>query len=246
MRGLIGLFWLIATPLYALSPFATDATGQGIIFAQYQDDLDIYPHRIMGSIREKDTLFVRDHTDKDYAVSVSQTGHVFEDVKPHIGDMDGDGFNDVMVVETSVKLGASIAVYSMATGTLRKIGQTPYVGRASRWYAPVGFGDFNDDGNMDLAFVDRPHLARILRVFTLTGGALREVAAASGVTNHAIGDEVIWGGVRRCNGRDEIVVKDVTTGRVTVARVTAQGKIAGTVTPHKATPRGYERALNCH
>lgn len=52
-------------------------------------------------------------------------------------------------------------------------------------------------GAREPAFVDRPHLAKVLRVWRLTGGRLAEVASLQDVTNHQIGWESIAGGLQR-------------------------------------------------
>lgn len=253
MRWLALALGLTATQVLAetpvAGPFTAQATGKGITLARYQSPLDIYPHRIMGRIVEKDTLYVwNDRETTSYELSLSQANpaHVFEDIAPHIGDLDGDGLNDVTVIETSLTRGASLAVYSVKSGRLEKIAQTPYIGQRNRWFAQVGIGDFNQDGQQDVAFVDRPHLARVVRVYSFIDGTFQEIAAAKGVTNHAIGDEVIWGGVRRCNGRDEMVLRDVASGKfITLWIDPTSEKIAGEKQALTATIANSDRALTC-
>ncbi len=135
---------------------------------------------------------------------------VFEDLVPRLADMNGDGTPEIIVVETDVKLGAQLAIYgSRAEGGLKKIAATPFIGTRFRWLAPVGIADFNGDGDMDVAYIDRPHLAKILRVWTFRDGALQEIATLEGVTNHLIGQNHIIGGVRDCgDGLPEMIVAD--------------------------------------
>ena len=64
------------------------------------------------------------------------------------------------------------------------------------------------DGAVEIAFVDRPHLARTLRIWRYVDGGLTEVAAASGVSNHRLGAPVIEGGLRDCGQGPELVVVD--------------------------------------
>jgi hypothetical protein len=104
----------------------------------------------------------------------------------------------VVVVETDPDLGAQLAVYALRQGALVKAAATPHIGQRFRWLAPVGVADLNGDGVTDIAYVDRPHLAKTLRVWSWAPGGLTEIAALEGVTNHRIGDEVIWGGLRDC------------------------------------------------
>jgi hypothetical protein len=199
------------------------AFGQaaGIAKAWYDKDSDIYGHRIMGSIAEHLRLNA-ELTDGtvvtlDLAAGGNPT-HVFEDMAPRLADMDGDGTNELVVVETDVAAGAALAIYGLGDGGLKKLAETPHIGSPFRWLAPVGVGDFNGDGRMDVAYVDRPHLAKLLRVWSFDGDNLTEIARASGLTNHRIGDEVIAGGVRTCGGQDQMVLLTGNWKRIVVAR----------------------------
>ncbi|MEO1918162.1 MAG: hypothetical protein ABGW81_00290 [Paracoccaceae bacterium] len=93
--------------LIAWLPMAAVAGG-GIIEAEYGGDVDVYPHRIMGDIYEKQELIVVDADGVKHSLTLSS--NVFEDMAPRVADMDGDGRGDVVVVETSVTLGASLAI----------------------------------------------------------------------------------------------------------------------------------------
>jgi hypothetical protein len=199
------------------------AFGQaaGIAKAWYDKDSDIYGHRIMGSIAEHLRLNA-ELTDGtvvtlDLAAGGNPT-HVFEDMAPRLADMDGDGTNELVVVETDVAAGAALAIYGLGDGGLKKLAETPHIGSPFRWLAPVGVGDFNGDGRMDVAYVDRPHLVKLLRVWSFDGDNLTEIARASGLTNHRIGDEVIAGGVRTCGGQDQMVLLTGNWKRIVVAR----------------------------
>jgi hypothetical protein len=47
------------------------------------------------------------------------------------------------------------------------LASTPWIGQRFRWLAPVAAADLDGDGAMELAYVDRPHLARTLRVWRI-------------------------------------------------------------------------------
>jgi hypothetical protein len=71
------------------------------------------------------------------------------------------------------------------------------IGQRNRWLAPIGAADLDGDGRVEIAYVDRPHLARTLRVWrSRPGGTLTEIATATGLTNHRIGEAFITGGIR--------------------------------------------------
>jgi hypothetical protein len=135
----------------------------------------------MGDIYEKQELIVVGADGVKHSLTLSS--NVFEDIAPRVADMDGDGRGDVVVVETSVTLGASLAIYSLGEDGLFKLTATPHIGK-------------------------------VLRFWTVRDGKLVEMAAASGLTNHRIGDAFISGGVRDCAGADEIVTASGDWSRV--------------------------------
>ncbi len=150
---------------------------------------------------------------------------VFEDVEARVVDVTGDGLAEVVVVETDLQRGAALAVYD-ASG--RRIA-TPFFGQRHRWLAPAGVGDFDGDGRIEIAYVDRPHLAKELVFVRLERDRLREVGRVAELTNHRIGDDFITGGVRNCGQGDELVLAsaDWTQAKVaTMAGARAAGKVA--------------------
>ena len=88
------------------------------------------------------------------------------------------------------------------------IAATPYIGRSNRWLASIGIADFNGDGDIDIAYIDRPHLAKTLRVRTHKNGKLTEAANITGLSNHRIGDSFISGGIRTCGETPEMITAD--------------------------------------
>ena len=180
---------------------AGPTTAQEIIAAHLSLPTDRYGHAVLGDALEWGGL--------DITLSNGRTlrfrlpgSHVFEDVTARVDDFDGDGQAEVMVVETSLTQGASLAIYD----TTGKRAATPFIGQPNRWLAPAGWGDFDGDGQTEIAYIDRPHLARELVVLRLSGARLTEIARAPGFTNHRIGDTGISGGTRRCNGRESLIV----------------------------------------
>lgn len=149
---------------------------------------------------------------------------VFEDVSARVVDLDGDGSAEVLVVETDLALGASLAVYN----TAGKVTATPYIGAPHRWLAPAGVGDFDDDGHPEIAYIDRPHVTRDLVFLRYADGTLTALARLPNLTNHRIGDTQISGGVRNCGQGDELVLANPDWTAVMAARLdgTAPRQIA--------------------
>ena len=226
---------------------AADGGAGQIAAARYEAPDDVYPHRIMGSIREKRVLAVTLTGGREVRVDLREgpePDHVFEDIAPRVADADGDGTPDVVVVETDPDLGAQLAVYALRRGELVKAAATPHIGQRFRWLAPVGVADLDGDGVTDIAYIDRPHLARTLRVWSWAPGGLREVAALDGVTNHRIGDETIWGGIRDCGSGPEMIVADAGFAEVLAVRLDG-ARLEARPLGLRATPPGFARALSC-
>jgi hypothetical protein len=231
--------------LVAASGAAADEPA--IVAARYEAPDDVYPHRIMGSLPEMRVLAVTLADGRTLRFDLREgpdPSHVFEDIAPRVADADGDGAPDVIVVETDPARGAQLAVYALRRGALAKAAATPHIGQPFRWLAPVGVADLDGDGRPEIAYVDRPHLARILRVWSWGPAGLTERAALPGLTNHRIGDEVIWGGIRDCGDGPEMILADAGFAQVIVARV-ERDRITARPLGVRATPDGFASALAC-
>ncbi|MEM9972381.1 MAG: VCBS repeat-containing protein, partial [Pseudomonadota bacterium] len=121
-----------------------------------------------------------------------------------------------------------------------------FIGRTNRWLAPVGVGaaDLDGDGAVEIAFVDRPHLAKTLRVFRFAGGALTLVGEFPGVTNHRIGERDIAGGIRDCGAGPEMVVADAAWQRVLAIRFDGARFASEAVGPHEGR-QSFAAAMAC-
>ncbi len=197
------------------------AFAETIVDARFEEETTRYAHGILGDAVEFGALVivVEDWSHRTaYRIRLPDD-HVFEDLAPRLWDITGDGALEVVVIETDVARGGSLAVYDQ-TG---KIAETPHIGRPNRWLAPVGAADFDGDGRIEVAFVDRPHLAKVLRVFEWNGSALVLEAELPGVTNHRIGEDFISGGVRSCGDGPEMVLADAGWDRIAIVRMGAEG-----------------------
>jgi hypothetical protein len=165
---------------------------------------------------------------------------VFEDVSSRLVDLDDTGAPYAIVVESDAEQGARLGVYD-ADGF---VAATPFIGRAYRWLAPLGAADLDDDGAMELAYVDRPHLKKELRIWRWRDGSLSEVARAPGVTNHRIGEPDIGGGIRDCGGPPEIIAASVDWQRVLGLTLGAEGITRRDLGPYRDRD-SFARALAC-
>lgn len=183
--------------------------------ASYAEPTDRYDHNIMGRIQgwsrlEVDLAPCLTCTSGVVRVRIDQPqSRVLEDFAPRLWDINGDGRPEIVVVESDLSRGARLSVWEVtedASGaSVRRLAMTEYLGMKHRWLAPIGAADFDRDGTIEIAYVEKPHLTRILRLVRLEEDQLVEVASLAGVTNHAIGQEHIQSLVRTCAGVLEII-----------------------------------------
>lgn len=218
------------------------------VSAWYEGATTIYGHAILGDGIEAERL--RLFTPRVSSAACSSfvvyagEGHVFEDVAPRLADLDGDGRAEVIAVRTSFELGAQLVVYRETAGGLVLDASTDYIGRTRRWLSPVGAADLDGDGFVEIAFVDRPHLAKVLRVYRYRDGVLELVAEVGGVTNHAIGERDIGGGIRDCGDGPEMIVASADWARVLAVRLLDGALLAEDIGAHR--DRGsFAAALAC-
>lgn len=197
-----------------------------------------YAHGVLGDAVEYGALVLQT-TSGQVTLELPQS-RVFEDLAPRLFDVDGDGDLEVIVVESEARTGAQLAIYDESG----KIAATPHIGTRNRWLAPIGAADLDGDGLIELAYIDRPHLAKTLRVWRFEAGALRQVASLGGLTNHRIGEDFISGGMRICDGAPEMVVATANWLRLVAVRFdgdTLSGRDIGSHTG----PQSFEAALQC-
>lgn len=202
--------------LALIAVFSGPASAQDIVSAALALPTDRYDHAVLGDALEWAGLDLTLSGGQRVRFTLPES-HVFEDVTARLGDFDGDGRPEVMVVETATAAGASLAIYD-AKG---RRAATTYIGEPHRWLAPAGWGDFDGDGRIEIAYVDRPHLAKELVFLRLEGHQLTEIARAPGFTNHRIGDDRISGGVQTCAGRASLVLASADWSRAVAVRLAA-------------------------
>ncbi len=230
----------------ALSAWATLASEaepwqyEPLEWARFAEPTARYPHAVLGDEIEYGALVLKylpGHA--KYTIRLPEE-RVFEDIEPRLVDIDQDGKREVMLVESHKAKGARLALYN--GGGL--IAATPYIGTRFRWLAPLGAADLDRDGHIEVAYIDRPHLAKTLRVWRFKDGTLTEIATLPGLTNHKIGWDYIPGGIRSCGDTPEMVLASANWSRimaVSLADGTLHAKDIGAYTG----PESLNRALTC-
>lgn len=239
--------WAACLAVVMALPVAAQESRSNILGAAYGGPTDRYDHGILGDAIEWGTLeFSLDMCPecalmkRGSARITLPENRVFEDLEPRVVDLDNDGFNEVIVVETDLNLGARLAVYDMSG----LVAATPFIGSSHRWLAPVGAADFDGDGYMEIAYIDRPHLARELMIWRFKDRELEFVTSLGRLTNHQIGQDFISGGVRTCNGVPEIITVNGNWSRVMATRLEVGVLTARDIGPFKGQA-SLRRALKC-
>lgn len=181
---------------------ATSAQAE-VASARYTDPTDRYAHGVLGDAIEWGTLELRLKDNSRRRIILPES-RVFEDLEPRVFDVDQDGDLEVITIESSASAGARLSIYD-ENGLLAA---NPYIGTRNRWLAPVGAADLDGDGHIEIAYIDRPHLAKTLRIWRFRDGALIDVGSLAGLTNHRIGEDFISSGVRDCGNGPEMITAD--------------------------------------
>lgn len=193
------------------------AMAQDITRAELVEPTARYDHAVLGDALEWGALKLTLQGAGRRLIRLPET-RVFEDVTARLADLDGDGAPEIVVVEADIARGAALAVYD-ANG-LRAA--TEFIGQTHRWLAPAGIGDFDGDGRVEVAYVDRPHLRRELVFVRLEANRLVELARQPGLTNHRIGEDFITSGMRDCGAGAEVVLANADWTRLMAATPTGQ------------------------
>jgi hypothetical protein len=192
-----------------------------------------YPHGALGSPVHAGSVHVltRPTGGPVELVSLSLPVHrVFEDRVPRLVDLDNDGRDEIVLVEADALRGAALVVLGLAQRngrpTLVERARGPHAGSTFRWLNPVGFADFDGDGQLDVASVTTPHIGGVLTLHHLQPPALVPFARALDVSNHRMGalEQQLAVIVQQPGLRPTIIVPDMTRQALHALRWEAPGQ----------------------
>ncbi len=223
---------------------ALPARAAEITAAQYAEPTTRYAHGILGDAVEwgalqLTTLACATCAPQNTVIRLPET-RVFEDTAPRLVTFENGGPTLVMVVESDLKLGARLALYD-DTGP---VAATPFIGQPNRWLAPIGAADLDGDGYVEIGYIDRPHLAKTLRLWRFRDGKLTDIGSLDGLTNHRIGEDTIAGGIRTCAGRPEMIVASADWRRLIAVTFDSGTLAPRDIGPHR-NRASFARALAC-
>ncbi len=244
-------FWLLIgllLPNITLAQTLGPSSPPMIIAAEYTDPTTRYQHGVFGNETEYgalvltiDDCFGCETSEERWVKITLPERSVFEDLAPRLADLDDDGRPEVIVVETDNQTGARLAVY----GIDGLITATPNIGTAFRWLAPAGMADLDGDGQLDIAYVETPHLGKTLKIWTMQRGKLVQIGQQSNLTNHRFGEDFISGGIRDCGLGAEVITADSIWLNIVASRIVSGLVVSSVIAPFDGRS-SMERVLDCN
>jgi hypothetical protein len=152
-----------------------------------------YPHASMGSVIHASSLEAISSNGKTYSLQLPAQ-RVWEDLQPRLVDMDGDGRDEIVVIEADSERGAALVAYGLPPASspqsnrLVERARSAYLGLPFRWLNPVGFADMDGDGKLDIASVTTPHIGGVLTLYRYAPPRIEPFAKVADVSNHQMGD----------------------------------------------------------
>jgi FG-GAP-like repeat len=157
------------------------------VTARYTLPTTRYAHGILGDQIEGGGLLVT-VKDKQYHYKLADA-FVFEDLQPRLADVDNDGALEFVTIQSSLTQGGSVAVYKIVNDSLQPFLSSGYIGSSSRWLNIAAIADLDNDGKMEIAWVQTPHIGGILKIARIENSKWTLLDEKSGVTNHRIGSK---------------------------------------------------------
>jgi hypothetical protein len=173
------------------------------VYAQYVQPTTKYNHGILGDSIEGEKLVV---IQQGFAYTHNLSDqYVFEDIQPRLFDVDNDGELEFITIRSHESKGAGIMIYKIRDNALTEYAWVEEIGLANRWLNIAAIHDLDNDGTVEIAWIQTPHIGGVLKVADIKAGRLKVDAQISGYSNHAIGQRNLCLSVMTKNNEDMVL-----------------------------------------
>ena len=191
---------LAITPAFTALRIDKSVAAQGskdIAWAWLGTPTSRYPHRSLSSPVHAASLHIKTASGQDVVYTLP-FHRVFEDLIVRLHDLNGDGRDEMIVVESDALRGSAIVVLGLrllpakrglnASTAIVELARSAHTGGTFYWLNPVGVADFDGDGKLDIASVTTPHVGGVLTLYRYSPPKLEPFAKAMDTSNHRMGD----------------------------------------------------------
>lgn len=165
---------------------AISISADGNTYAQYAKPTLKYTHGILGDAIEAEQLVVVQDS-VFYELDLADE-YVFEDIRPRLFDVNQDGALEFITIRSHQDLGAGIVIYKIEQGVLEEYAFVEEIGFSNKWLNLVGINDFTNDGQIEMVWVQTPHIGGILKYTVIEAGKLEPLDQTGEYSNHGIGE----------------------------------------------------------
>lgn len=155
------------------------------VYAQYAKPTDRYQHGALGDYNEAGQLVV--YFNGNVFEYTLENTHVFEDIRPRLYDVDNDSIPEIITIRTLIGKGAGISIYKITPDGLREFAYLPEIGTSYRWLNIAAIEDMDNDGFVEMLWVETPHIGGTLKVTKIKQGLLQPSDALTYYSNHGGG-----------------------------------------------------------